>query len=185
MRMIVSQIKSTKTALELLNRCGPLTLIQLSKLSNNPNPHRLSKFLVENGYAGLLPTYPVKLIATGRAFEMPEMTKTMVDVLDTLKRIGPAASSVDIAKEIGRTRETVDSFLRQGREMDLCHVSGDRQSEFAKNMRVYVWTAGPGENFVREKRATGRLPKSVAPTTTIMTSARRDMLTEAFFGRAA
>jgi hypothetical protein len=184
MRMIVSQIKSVKTAIDLLNQCGPLTLIQLARLAKHPNPSRLTRYLVQNGYAGLLPTYPVKAVATGRVFEMPELTKTMIEVLDELKRLGPS-SSVDIAKKIGKTRETVDSFLRQGREMDLCHVSGDRQSEFAANMRVYVWTAGPGENFVREKCAAGRPPKTVAPTTTIMTSARRDMLTEAFFGRAA
>jgi hypothetical protein len=183
--MIISQIKSIKAAIGVLERCGPLTLLQLAKLVKHPNPYRLSKFLVEGGYAGLLPTYPVKLVSTGRAFEMPEMTKSMIDVLETLKRIGPA-SSVDISKEIGRTRETVDSFLRQGKEMGLCHISGDRQSELAKNMRVYVWTAGPGENFVREKRTAGRSPKKAKPvTTTIMTNARRDCLTEAFFGRTA
>lgn len=184
MRMIVSQIKSTKTALDLLNRCGPLTLIQLAKLSNNPNPHRLSKFLVENGYAGLMPTYPVKLVATGLSFDVPEMTTAMADVLDALKRLG-SASSPDLAKEVGRTRETVDSFLRQAKDMNLCHISGDRQSELATNMRVYVWTFGPGENFVREKRTAGRPKKAKARATTTMTSARRDPFIEALFGRAA
>lgn len=182
--MIVTQIKSIKTAIDLLNQCGPLTLIQLSRLAKHPNPSRLTRYLVENGYAGLLPTYPVKVVSTGRAFEVPELTKTMVEVLDALKKIG-SGTSVDIAKYVGRTRETVDSFLRQGKEMELCHISGDRQSEFATNMRVYVWTAGPGENFVREKRTAGRPKKVAAPTTTVLTSARRDMLTEAFFGRAA
>jgi hypothetical protein len=184
MRMIVTQIRSIRTAIDLLNSCGPLTLIQLSRLAKHPNPHRLSKYLIENGYAGLLPTYPVKLVPTGRAFEMPELTKTMVDVLDALNRIGPATSA-ELAKEVGRTRETVDSFLRQGKEMQLCHVSGDRQSEFAKNMRIYVWTAGPGENFVREKRAPAKPKKLRAPSTTVMTSARPDALTQAFFAMRA
>lgn len=181
--MIVSQIKSIKTAVELLNRCGPLTLIQLSKLANHPNPSRLTRYLVENGYAGLLPTYPVKIISTGRAFEMPELTKTMNEVLEALKKIG-SGTSADIAKYVGRSRETVDSFLRQGKDMDLCHVSGDRQSEFAKNMRVYVWMAGPGKNFVREKKASK--PKKAKPiTTTVMTRARMDPLMQAFYGGAA
>lgn len=182
--MIVSQIKSIKTAIALLDRCGPLTLIQLSKLAQHPNPSRLTSYLVKNGYAGLLPTYPVKVVTTGKPFEMPEMTRTMVEILDTLKEMGPC-SSVDIGKKIGKTRETVDSFLRQGREMDVCHVSGDRQSEFATNMRVYVWTWGPGENFVREKRTAGRPAKAKVLTTTVMTSSRRDPLTAAFFGASA
>lgn len=183
MRMIVTQIRSIRTAIELLERCGPLTMLQLSRLAKHPNPHRLSKYLVENGYAGLLPTYPIKLVSTGRPFEMPELTKTMVDILDALKRMGPA-SSVDLSREVGRTRETIDSFLRQGKEMQLCHVIGDRQSEFAKNMRVYLWAAGPGENFVREKRAPKEARK-VPPTTTVMTSARPDALTQVFFAMRA
>jgi hypothetical protein len=183
MRMTVQQGAALERALEIMNRCGPVTLPQLAKLMGKPNPHRFTRWLIENGYAGLIPSMPAKVCATGLVFKAP-LTKTMTSILSALERLG-SASSPDIAKEIGSLRETVDLYLRQANTLGLCHVSGDRQSEYVTNMRVYVWTYGPGENFVREKRTAGRPKKVKAPTTTVMTNARRDELTQALFGRAA
>lgn len=182
--MIVSQIVALQDALDIMNRCGPVTLPQLAKLMRRENPHRLTRWLIENGYAGLMPTAPAKVVATGKPFDMPAMSKTMMTVLEALERIGPAAS-IDIANEIDGLRETVDAYLRQANQLGLCHVSGDRQSEFATNMRVYVWSYGPGDNYVRPKRTAGRPKKAKAPTTTVTTRMRMDPLMQAFYGEAA
>jgi DNA-binding MarR family transcriptional regulator len=186
--MLTTQmIRDMNRVIKIFQKCGALTEPQLRQVMHLYSSNRVTRWMILNDYVGVMPTIPPKLTHRGRVLDMPEMPVLMAEILATMKQLGPCTSK-DIADALKIGRETIDSNLRRMRSLDLCHTCGDTASTIKARMRVYLWAAGEGKNFVRVKSRAK--PKKVAEVAVVKPKARlgavrRDALTEALFGRAA
>jgi hypothetical protein len=178
---------SRKEIFDLLKRCGPLTVVQIDKIRRKTRSNFGVRWLLRNGYLGMLPTYPAKFVVGSLEYVASEVPEGMRCVLDALKTYGPA-TSLEIGERVGKTRECIDVQLRIARANGTVHRSGEKR--LASNMTAYVWSIGPGANYVRDSKRQQDLrqrAEEAKPIRIVRSSVNvhRDPLVEAFFGVAA
>jgi hypothetical protein len=173
-----------KEVFDILKQCGPLTLSQIEKLRKKHQAIHVVRHLLKNGSIGILPTYPAKFVAGPGEYEpVRNVSPGMRKVLDAIQKHQPC-TALDVAEEIGKSREYVTTYLRIARAANLVHRCGETPARGPNKSRAYLWMCGAGENYSRAKFVP---KKKTAPTVrrVELSPAIRDPLVEAFFGRAA
>lgn len=168
--------------LDLLRRCGPLTIGQIDRIRRKTRSDFTVRWLQRNGYVGMLPTNPMQFVAGNKELDAPTVSDAMKQVLEALEKHGPCASW-ELGLKIGKSREHVDSYFRAARAAGLAHRAGELQS-FDRNT-AYTWAIGAGKDYVKPGNAeTVKAPEPKRPVEEVLTI-RRDPFISALFGERA